>query len=73
MSKLLTASAMLLLVSGVALAHVDKPCYDTSGRDLVCKKLPYQAAPEMNATSAAAALTLLVGGLLVLRGRKSIK
>lgn len=31
---------------------------------------PTTAAPEMNPASAASALTLLVGGLLVLRGRK---
>jgi hypothetical protein len=79
MGKKLALAIVLATVAGVASA-------DSDGR--ICKTeyflgiFPYQvctspkpvvAAPEIDAASAVAGLTLMIGGLAVLRGRKSAK
>ena len=65
MLKLVASTVLMLALSGVAAAGGDKPC------GLQCPTPPSVKAPEINATSAAAALTLLLGGLVVLRGRRT--
>ena len=73
MSNKLVVGALLLLASGIAAAHdcsergrhVDEKCRN--------ERTPPHAvsAPEMEVASAGAALALLAGGIIVLRGRKA--
>jgi hypothetical protein len=82
MGKKLALAILLATVSGVASADYDGG--DSDGR--ICKTeyfwgiFPYQvcttpktvvAAPEIDAASAVAGLTLMIGGLAVLRGRRN--
>jgi hypothetical protein len=70
MSKILAAAAIVLLVSGSALANG----FDSDGWDKgKHKKTHTVAAPEIDSASGAAALALLAGGLVVLYGRKTVK
>lgn len=70
MSKILAAAAIVLLVSGSALANG----WDNDSRDKDKNKKTHSvAAPEMDSASGAAALALLAGGLIVLYGRKTVK
>ena len=74
MSKQLTIGALLLLASGIASAH---KCEDvqsfSADRKHDFSSCKVNAAPEMEIASAGAALALLVGGVIVLRGRKAAK
>ena len=70
MGKLLVVGAFAISLCGVAAAH---PHHDRNDgrndrRDDDWHKVV--AAPEVSADSAAAAVALLVGSLVVLRGRK---
>jgi hypothetical protein len=70
MSKILAAGAIALLMSGYASANN----WETNGFESQAKKQKKSvAAPEMDSTSAGAALVLLGGGLIVLFGRKTVK
>jgi hypothetical protein len=70
MSKILAAGAIALLMSGYASASD----WQTNDFDNASKKHKKSVdAPEMDATSAGAALLLLGGGLIVLFGRKTVK
>jgi hypothetical protein len=73
MSRILAASVITLLMSGYAVArgHVGQGAdFDGWGKKQHSKAV---AAPEMDATSAGAAMVLLGGGLIVLFGRKTVK
>ncbi|HLZ99665.1 MAG TPA: hypothetical protein VKP66_17145 [Steroidobacteraceae bacterium] len=65
MSKLLGIVALSMCLVGVASAGTQ--CYRGNGKP--CPS-PH-TAPEVNAGSLAAGLTLLLGGLAVLRGRQT--
>jgi hypothetical protein len=72
MSKIVAASTIALLLSGYATASDWK----TAGIDDFAKtKKPKKtvAAPEIDSTSAGAALVLLAGGLIVVFSRKTVK
>jgi hypothetical protein len=75
MSKLIVSAALLMLTAGVASAGEernwiswqpghgdDHPTFGGDQRQVM--------APEIDPASSVAAMTLLVGGLVVLRGRK---
>jgi hypothetical protein len=68
MSKILAAGTIALLLSGYATAKqpVD---FDNSSK----KPKKTVAAPEIDSTSAGAALMLLAGGLIVVFSRKTVK
>jgi hypothetical protein len=72
MSKLVAASAIALLLSGYAAA---KDWQTADFDDYAKNKKPKKtvAAPEIDSTSAGAALVLLAGGLIVVFGRKTVK
>ncbi len=72
MSRILAASVFSLLMSGYAVAHGhvgQVTDFDGFGK----KHNKAVAAPEMDSTSAGAAMVLLGGGLIVLFGRKTVK
>ena len=70
MAKLLAAGAIAILMSGYASANNS----ETNGFESQAKKHRKSvAAPEMDSTSAGAALVLLGGGLILLFGRKTEK
>lgn len=76
MSNKLIVGALLLLASGVAAAHDD--CADKRSRDeWKCRDQHtpsrVESAPEMQIASAGAALALLAGGIIVLRGRRTAR
>jgi len=71
-SRKLLAALALCLVAGSAYAKPDK-CYDPHSilgrlfKDKDCKTV---TAPEIDPASALSGLTLLLGGLAVVRGRR---
>ena len=66
MSKKLVVGAVLMLACGLVAAHDEIKPRSHPVRHAM-------EAPEMEAASAAGALALLVGGVIVLRGRKAAK
>jgi hypothetical protein len=65
----------LLAIAGVASADAGSSnCFHFLGFDLFCKPAPQHpgpvSAPEIDPASAMAGLTMLAGGLAVLRGRR---
>jgi hypothetical protein len=76
MKKLLFVGALLLSVSAIASAHDDHSFGDHQGSGDQWTFRPdehHAVAPEIDAASAAGALTLLIGGLIVLRGRRTTR
>jgi hypothetical protein len=70
MSKILAAGAIALLLSGYATASN----WQTAAIENSAKKPKKTvAAPEIDSTSAGAALMLLAGGLIVVFSRKTVK
>jgi len=70
MSKILAAGTIALLLSGYATAKNGQPGkFDNSSK----KPKRTVAAPEIDSTSAGAALMLLAGGLIVVFSRKTVK
>lgn len=68
MSKLIASAALLLATTGIASAvesHRNFQSWEPGSRDH-----EQVIAPEIDPASSIAALTLLVGGLVVLSGRK---
>jgi hypothetical protein len=72
MSRIVSASVISLLMSGYAFAH-GHVGQDNNFDGLAKKPNKAVAAPEMDSTSAGAAMVLLGGGLIVLFGRKTVK
>jgi Neuraminidase (sialidase) len=69
MSKLIAGAALLLITTGAASAgehHKNWAAWEP-GRP---QEPTHVMAPEIDPASTVAAMTLLVGGLVVLRGRK---
>jgi hypothetical protein len=72
MSKKVIVGALLALVSSLAVAHDD--CAEKRGREFnKCRPNHVATAPEMQIASAGAALALLAGGIIVLRGRRTAR
>ena len=76
MSNKLIVGSLLLLASGIAAAHDD--CADKRSRDEAKCRIEHTpghvaSAPEMQVASAGAALALLAGGIIVLRGRRTAR
>ena len=70
MSKILAAGTIALLLSGYATAKIgQRGDFDNSSK----KPKKTVAAPEIDSTSAGAALMLLAGGLIVVFSRKTVK
>jgi hypothetical protein len=70
MSKILAAGSLALLLSGYATANN----WQTEGSEKSPKKHKRTvAAPEIDSTSAGAALVLLAGGLIVVFSRKTVR
>jgi len=70
MSKILAAGSLALLLSGYATANN----WQTEGSEKSSKKHKHTvAAPEIDSTSAGAALVLLAGGLIVVFSRKTVR
>jgi len=79
--KTVGLAVLLLGASGAALAtpldsrggFIKHEGFTTTRYDVTKAAAPAVAAPEMNSASLLTALTLLGGGLLVMRGRRSQK
>jgi hypothetical protein len=70
MSKILAAGSLVLLLSGYATANN----WQTEGSEKSPEKHKHTvAAPEIDSTSAGAALALLAGGLIVVFSRKTVR
>ena len=70
MSKILAAGSLALLLSGYAAANN----WHTEEFEKSSKKHKHTvAAPEIDSTSAGAALMLLAGGLIVVFSRKTVR
>lgn len=70
MYRMLAAGALTLVLSGIAGAHGS---YNPPSWHEPWTPGPTFRAPEIDPASAGAAVTLLLGSLIVLRGRKTIK
>ena len=68
MSKLLITLVLTLLIAPLAQANPEKPDPDKCKKHDACVR-----APEIDPASALSGLTLLAGGLAVIRGRRNKK
>ncbi|HUX73562.1 MAG TPA: hypothetical protein VMV25_06660 [Steroidobacteraceae bacterium] len=82
MSKIIAVSTLLLALSGVAAAHPEDSFnsdrsvqnWDLNGdHDSNRDHTDCIVAPEMDPATAAAGVLMLLGGLAVMRGRKTVR
>ena len=72
MVKTIGLAVLLLTMAGAASAREQCRWSDHDRDDRGCQPVPVRA-PEMNATSAVAGITLLLGGLAIVRARSAKK